>query len=265
MSMKKIFAIFVFLICFAAIQAQNETESVVFDNDSTYVDTLNKNLIGLNVYPAFGILGGGRLPNTKIFVQYKHYFDHTNLRTSLNYISFYRNNDNVDIIRTTRDTIVIEGAPVIADSMVFRKFYYDIYSYDARLGLEAAFPNRNFRFYVGGAIIGGYHYTGEYYYHYKREFTGYPIQYVNLTYPANAETVGYRKTRFIKAGMDFTIGVDINISPNCVISVQYAPELVYYHKIKQELLDPDLFYTRDLESEFTFVPDYIDFVVNIRF
>jgi len=262
--MKKILIAFVFMFVVAGLYAQTETRTLVYEDDSTYVDTLNKNLIGLNVYPAFGILGGGRLPSTKIFIQYKHMFEKVNLRTSLNYISFYKDYDNVDLMTVTTDTLVTATETIIADSMVFRKFYYDVYTYDFRIGLEAAFPGKDFRFYIGSALIGGYHYTGEYYYHYKKAFTGYPVEYVNI-YPLNAETIGFRKTAFLKAGLDFTVGVDINISPNCVISVQYAPELVYYHNMKQQILDPDNYYTRELVNGFTFVPDYVDFVVSIRF
>lgn len=262
--MKRIILLIGFCMTVAVIFAQTETPVQEFQDDSTYVDTLNKNLIGLNVFPAFGILGGGRLPSTKIFIQYKHYFDHMNMRASVNYISFYKDYDNIDILAKTTDTLVTDTETIIADSLLFRKFYYDVYTYDFRLGIEAAFPNPGYRFYIGGGLIGGYHYTGEYYYHYKRAFAGYPVESVNA-YPLNAETVGFRKTSFLKVGVDFTIGVDINISPNCVISVQYAPELVYYHSMKQEILDPDNYYTSNIPNGFSFVPDYIDFVVNIRF
>ncbi len=262
--MKKVIIVFSLLFVIVSLSAQTETPTTKFEKDSAWVDTLNKNLIGLNVYPAFGILGGGRLPTTKIFLQYKHYYDHMNLRTSINYISFYRDYDNLDIMGVTTDTLIANNDTIVADSMVFRKFYYDIYSYDFRLGLEAAFPNKGYRFFIGGGLIGGYHYTGEYYYHYKREFTGYPVEYVNIN-PISSETVGFRKTSFLKVGVDFTVGVDINISPNCVITVQYAPELVYYHNMKQEILDPDNYYTSEIGNGVNFIPDYIDFIVNIRF
>ena len=262
--MKKILFISIILSISFAVFTQESNTQIQYDEDSVYVDTLNKNLIGLNVYPAFGILGGGRLPNTKIFVQYKHYYEKMNLRASVNYISFYRDYDNIDIIRLRTDSLFSDTDTIIADTMVFRQFYYNIYTYDVRLGLEAAFQNDGYRFYVGAGLIAGYHYTGEYYYHYEREFTGYPIEYVNI-HPINAETIGYRNTSFMKLGVDFTVGVGINISPNCVVSVQYAPEIVYYHNIKQDMLDPDNYFTTALGSEFTFIPDYIDFVVNIRF
>lgn len=264
--MKKV-ALLILLLSFAfAISAQESNTAVQIENDSVFVDTLNKNLIGLNVYPAFGILGGGRTPNTKIFIQYKHYYDKMNLRASINYINFYRDYNNIDIVRMRSDSLVKPDTTIYADTLVMRQFYYDIYSYDARLGIEAAFPNKDFRFYVGGGLIAGYHYTGEYYYHYERAFTGYPVDYINVS-PISSilETEGYRKTQFLKMGVDFTVGVDINISPNCIITVQYAPELVYYHNLKQDILDPDNYYTREIGSEVSFIPDYIDFIVNIRF
>lgn len=263
--MKKIL-IFLCLFAFASVLfAQTSTEIIQPVKDSTNVDTLDRNLIGLNIFPAFGILGGGRLPSTKIFIQYKHMYDKMNLRASINYLSFYIDNDNVDILGFRSDTTKFEGDSIaVVDKMIFRKFYYDIYSYDVRFGLEAAFPGKGYRFYLGSGLIAGYHYAGEYYYHYEKEFTGYPVQYANI-HNVLGETTGYRKTSFLKAGLDFTIGVDINISPNCVVSVQYAPELIYHYKLKQELLDPDSYFTRRLTDGFSFVPDYIDFAVSIRF
>lgn len=264
--MKKILIFLCFFAFASATFAQTSAEIIQPVNDSTYIDTLDRNLIGLNVFPAFGILGGGRLPSTKVFIQYKHMYDKMNLRASINYLSFYIDNDNIDILGFRSDT-TFKDSPVdtiVVDKMVFRKFYYDVYSYDFRFGLEAAFPGKGYRFYVGSGLIGGYHFTGEYYYHYEREFEGYPVQYPN----SNAilgETTGYRKTSYLKAGLDFTIGVDINISPNCVVSVQYAPELVYHHKLKQDLLDPDSYFSEKPPSSFSFVPDYIDLVVSIRF
>lgn len=273
--MKKIL-IFIFVFSIAAMSFAQTESTTMSANDSIPVDTLSPNLIGLNVFPAFGILGGGRLPSTKIFIQYKHMYEKMNLRASVNYLSFYVDNDKIDLLRLDRDTLIKDyvdpitsvvtpnGDTIVADSLVFRKFYYDIYSYDARIGLEAAFPGKGYRFYVGAGLIGGYHYVGEFYYHYRREFKGYPVEYTNLS-TMDIETTGFRKTSFLKTGVDFTIGVDINISPNCVVSVQYAPELIYYYKLKQDVIDPDNYFTRELSDGFAFVPDYIDFVVNIRF
>lgn len=262
--MKKIFVAICLLCSVSASFAQTEDNSQIYSDDSTHVDTLNKNLIGLNVFPAFGILGNGQPASTKIFIQYKHLYEKMNLRASINYISFYKNYDNIDIMKFITDTLITNGDTIKADSLMFRKFYYDVYSYDARIGVEAAFPGKGYRFYIGTGLIGGYQFTGEYYYHYTRKFTGYPVEYININ-PLYANYVGYRKTSFLKAGFDFTLGVDINISPNCVISVQYAPELVYYHQLKQDVLDPDNYYVRELSNGFQFIPDYVDFVVNIRF
>jgi hypothetical protein len=191
-------------------------------------------------------------------------YDKVNVRASLNFINFYRDNDYLDIITMTTDEVINDGDTTHVDSLVLRQFFYNLYTYDMRFGVEAAFPKKGYRFYIGGGVIGGYHFTGEYYYHYKREFTGYPVNYLSI-YPFGPETLGYREIDFIKVGADFTVGVDINISPNAVVSIQYAPEFVYYYNIHQNIVDPDSFFTNDVKSEFVFMPDYIDVLVSIRF
>lgn len=259
------FLFFIFGIISINIAQINESD-VSYANDSVFVDSINsKNLVGLNVFPAFGILGGGHLPSTKVFLQYKHYYDNMNLRASINYLSFDLNNDKLDILGTTKDTLIENNDTSIVNNMLFRKFYYDVYSYDIRFGLEAAFSNKGYRFYLGSGLILGYHYLGEYFYHYKKEFEGFPSLDVNNVFiPANIE--GFRKTQFLKIGLDFTVGVDIYVSPNFVISVQYAPELVYYNKLKEYNRDPDNYYHgKTVPSSLNFVPDYIDLVFNIRF
>ena len=267
--MKRLF-IFTFALVISGFlfAQQNEIETVVLSqDDTTFVDTLNKNLIGLNVYPALGIFGSGRMPASKITLQYKHLYDKMNVRGSINFINFYRDNDYIDVIAKTSDLVISDGDTTIVDSLIFRQFYYNYYTYDIRFGAEAAFPGKNYRFYIGGGVIGGYHFNGEYYYHYKQEFNGYPVRSINYinVIPFGPETLGYREVDFLKMGADLTIGVDMNISPNCVISLQYAPELVYYHSLHQRVIDPDNYYTNDVKSEFVFIPDYIDLIVSIRF
>ena len=264
--MKKTVFLIILTAVFATVSFGQEQEiKTKFENDSVYVDTLNRNLDGLNVFPAFGILGGGRLPSTKVFIQYKHYYKHMNLRASLNYLNFDFNNDQLDVLGFTKDTVVTDSGTNVVDNINFRKFYYNIYSYDARVGLEAAFPSKAYRFYLGAGAIIGYHYLGEYYYHYKKNFEGYPALNVNHSF-IPADISGYRKTRFLKTGVDFTIGVDINITPSFVISVQYAPELTYYHRISDDVSDKDnCFEGKKVPSSLTFVPDYIDLIFSIRF
>ncbi|PLX08758.1 MAG: hypothetical protein C0596_05500 [Marinilabiliales bacterium] len=266
--MKKLFGLLLILLISTAIFAQVEEEEGNFvpQDDTTFVDTLNKNLIGLNVYPAFGIFGSGPMPASKISMQYKHMYDRMNIRASLNFININRENNFVDIVTMESDEVISDGDTLQVDSLVLRQYFYNIYTYDFRIGAEAAFPGKNHRFYIGGGLIGGYHYTGEYYYHYKREFVGYPVNYINVTpFGLGPEAVGFREIDFLKLGVDLTVGVDINISPNCVISIQYAPEFVYYKNMKENIVDPDNYYVNQVDSEFVFVPDYIDVIVSIRF
>lgn len=264
--MKKIISLLFVLMCVTVLYAQENgpgTE-IIPQDDTTYVDTLKKNLIGLNVYPALGVFGSGRMSTSKISLQYKHMYDNMNIRGSVNFINFFKDNNFIDVIGQTSDQVISDGDTTIVDSLVLRQFYYNIYTYDVRIGAEAAFPGKNYRFYVGGGLIGGYHFTGEYYFHYKKEFNGYPVNYINFA-PFGSETSGFREIDFLKMGVDLTIGVDINISPNCVVSIQYAPELVYYKNINENIIDPDNYFITDIGSEFVFVPDYIDVLVSIRF
>ena len=67
--MKKLIVLIVLACLSTAIFAQETTTGYTYtNNDTTYVDTLNRNLIGLNVFPALGMLGGGVLPSTKIYI-----------------------------------------------------------------------------------------------------------------------------------------------------------------------------------------------------
>lgn len=256
------------LIAFVSLSlfAQQE-QSIEYDNindDTAYVDTLNRNLIGLNVFPALGMFGSGRMPTSKISIQYKHMYDKFNLRSSVNFISYYRDNDKIDIFGMTSNQVVSEGDTTMVDSLILRQFYDNLYTYDFRVGAEYAFPKENYRFYIGAGLIAGYHFVGEYYYHYNVPFTGYPVHFVNY-FAYSSNPLGFREIDYLKIGADITIGVDINISPNCVISVQYAPELVFYKNLNQNSFDPDNYYVTQVRDEFLFVPDYIDLIVSIRF
>lgn len=261
--MKKTILISV-VLCFIFISSNaQEKVEVEFKNDSIFIDTLNRNLVGLNLYPALSMLGGGRMPNTKIYLQYKRYYERMNLRTSLNFINYYRPNEKTDYIGMFTDTLVTDTATYIRDTMMFRRFNNNIYSYDYRFGLEAAFPQENFRFHVGAGIILGYQYVGESYYHYGKNSDSLPVSGVNFS--RNPVEVGNIKTHFLKTGIDFSVGVDINVTPNIIFTIQYTPEFAYYRSFRETKTDPDLYYNESLGDRFVFTPDYIDFVVNIRF
>jgi len=243
---------------------ENQPTLILPQDDTTYIDTLNKNLIGLNVFPALGVFGSGRMPASKISLQYKHMFSKMNIRASLNFTSYYKRNDRVDIWGIDSQQVISDTDTTIVDSLIMRQFYNNLYTYDVRFGAEASFSNKNYSFYIGGGLIGGYHFVGEYYYHYNIVNNGYPANFVNAS-PYNPEVKGYREVDYLKIGGDITLGVDINISPNCVVSVQYAPEIVFYKSLKQRSIDPDSYYKTDIKDELVFVPDFIDLIVSIRF
>ncbi len=264
--MKKIFN-FIVLICISTFvfSQKNDTPNELIQKDDTvYIDTLNRNIIGLNIYPALGIFGSGRIPSAKIALQYKHMFDNINIRSSLNYINENKTNQMIDIVGTTTDQVIKDNDTILVDSAILRQYLYNIYTYDARIGVEASFPRKNYKFYVGGGLIGGYHFIGEYYYHYKTEFSGYPTNFKQYTI-FDKYRIGSRETGFVKMGIDFNIGVDINIASNCVLSIQYAPEIAYYQSISESVTDPYKYYKDKIKSDFSFKPDYIDIFVYIRF
>lgn len=245
------------------INAQENIE-IEQEEKSFFVDTLNKNLFGLNVYPAFSMLGGGNVPNAKIYLQYKRYFERMNLRTSLNFINYYRPNDKIDYIDSFTDTLVEDGETHIRDTMMFRRFNNTIYSYDYRFGLEAAFPYEGFRFHIGSALIAGYQYVGESYYHYGKNADEIPVAGINNIMHRHQD-IGHIKTHFLKTGFDLSVGVDINITPDIVFTVQYTPEFAYFIPVSEDKYDPDDYYKESLGEKFVFTPDYIDFVISIRF
>ncbi|MDD2636365.1 MAG: hypothetical protein PHW82_12815 [Bacteroidales bacterium] len=262
--MKNYLIIFMLVFSYSLAAQENTLAPIQPIDDTTYIDTLNKNLVGLNVFPALGLFGSGRMPTSKISLQYKHMYSRMNIRASLNFINYYRKNDFVDIWGMDSQQVINDSDTTIVDSLIMRQFYNNLYTYDIRFGAEASFSGRNYSFYVGGGLIGGYHFVGEYYYHYNIPYNGYPVNFVSVS-PYNPEVKGYREIDYLKVGADITIGVDINISPNCVVSVQYAPEIVFYKSMKESLLDPDKYYVSEVNNELVFVPDYIDLIVSIRF
>lgn len=264
--MKKFAVIILLSLIPIFITYSQDNGADTFKDDETFTDTLNRNTIGLNVFPAFGMLGGGSLANTKIYIQYKHYFDKVNFRTSLNFITFQRPVDKTDLFLIYRDTLSTDPEIVLCDTsrFVFRKTYHDAFAYDARFGLEAAFPHENFRFHVGAAAIIGYQYIGEFYYHYEKSSTDFPVEWVNISREFPEER-GYYKNHYLKTGVDFSLGVDINVSPNVVFTLQLTPELAYFKHMNTEIVDPDGFYSELAVDKWMFTPDYIDFIVSIRF
>ncbi len=255
----------VFLSCLliAVMSYSQAEEQINITNDTTYVDTLNRNTLGINVFPIFGMLGGGVNTNTKIYVQYKHYFDKMNLRTSFNFTNYYKPNRSIDFIDQYRDTVVTDTATYIRDTMIFRNFSNNIFSYDFRLGLEAAFVQENIRLHIGGAAIVGYKCFEENYYHYKKGIDSLPFERINFI--RKPEEIGNIKTSYLKLGVDLSIGVDITISPNIILTLQCTPELAYYKSFKQSLNDPDNYYTEPITERLVFTPDFIDFIISIRF
>lgn len=245
------------------VSYSQEEKTIQFEDNNEWIDTLNRNTIGLNVFPAFGMLGGGMIPNTKIFLQYKRYYDKMNLRTSLNFTNYYRPIDKLDVIGFYRDTLFTETENFVRDTMILRKFTNEIFSYDARIGLEAAFPRENMRLHFGGGLIAGYQYVGENYFHIKKRVDSLPAERIN--YALTGMEMGHIKTHFMKLGFDITVGVDINVSPNVVFTIQLAPELAYYKSFKEEKHDPDNYFINPISDKWIFTPDYIDFIISIRF
>ncbi len=264
--MKKIAV--VILLSFISVSfafTQEETDIVIVENENV-IDTLARNSIGLNVFPAVGMLGGGSLDNTKIYIQYKRYFEKINLRANLNLITFHRPVDKVDLFSITQDTLSTDGGVVLNDTLryTFRKTNSDAFAYDARFGVERVFPHNNFRFHIGAAAIIGYQYVGDFYYHYDKRSATLPVEWVNISRLIPEER-GYFKNNYLKTGLDFSLGVDISISPNVVFTLQLTPEIAYFKHMSFDKNDPDNYYTEPGSDKLVFTPDYIDFIISIRF
>jgi hypothetical protein len=241
------------LFAFSAVAQENNTQ-MTEDTVKTAQDSIvpwTGNLVGLNVYPAFGMLGGSMLPASKIFFQYRHMWEKTNLRFSVNYINYFDDDERMDIVG-------------IQDSLItFREFTNLFYTFDFRVGVEHAYHMDNFRFYYGIGAIAGYHYFGKAYYVYDKSFEGYPVQ--NVQSPIEYQETGWYRADMLKVGGDITLGVDILLSENVIMSVQYAPEIAYYSRMKSDREDPANVFVGDVEDYVDFRADFIDVVLSIGF
>jgi hypothetical protein len=249
----KTIVIFIFsLLLTLSVSAQQDTQ--VMTQDTTPADTIvpwTGNMLGLNVYPAFGMLSGGVLPASKIFFQYRHMWEKTNLRFSLNYINFFHSGNRLDIVDIQDTTIH------------FREFGNNFYTLDFRVGIERAYHMDNFRFYYGLGIIGGYHHFGKSYSQFERDFTDYPIE--GITSPFERNILGWYRADMFKAGFDITLGVDIPLSENVIMSIQYAPEMAYFKRMGSEKDDPAGVFDGDVDDFFEFRGDFVDIVLSVGF
>jgi hypothetical protein len=259
--MKKLVLLILVLIIGTGIYAQDKRLLLPQQGD-LIPDTSHfyPNMLGLNVFPAFGLLGGGMMPSTKIYLQYKHMFKKFNIRSSINYINYYRENERMDILMSDQT--------IATDSIKIRKFYDEVFTYDIRLGGEFVFPRKDFRFYIGASAIAGMHHFGRNYYQFYHQLNSAPDNFIaadTIIPPLNINRLGYSNTRMLKFGFDVSLGVDFNVAENCVLSIQYSPEMSYYKWFDEELDDPDYVFTRPIGDGWVFSPDYIDIIIYINF
>jgi hypothetical protein len=242
----------VLMLVTLSLQAQ-ETQDNESINDSIASDSIwQGDLIGLNVYPAFGMIGGGIMPSSKIFFQYKHHFEKSNLRVSANYINFHLADDRLDLVMLG-DT-----------SVIMRQYNNNIYTLDLRIGYERVVPMDNFRFYYGIGLMGGYHHFEKSYYHYEESYESFPIERINQ--PVELNMLGWYRADMLKMGVDFTFGVDVFVSENVLMSVQYSPEMAYYMRMNSETDDSADVFDGDLINDYLdFRGDYIDLVLSVKF
>ncbi|MDY0161067.1 MAG: hypothetical protein RBR64_06985 [Bacteroidales bacterium] len=259
--MKKL-ALFILIVLISMSVFSQNKRLLLPQKDNILPDTTHfyKNMLGINVFPAFGLLGGGMMPSTKIYLQYKYMLPRFNIRTSINYINFNRQNERMDII--------MNNQTVATDSIRIRKYFDEVFTYDVRLGGEYVFPRKDFRFYIGTSAIFGMHHFGRNYYEFYHQLNSAPNNYISadtIIPPSNIDRKGYSNTRMLKMGFDVSLGVDFSISNNCVVSIQYSPEMVYYHWYDEKFDDPDKVFTKPIGSGWVFSPDYIDIVIYINF
>ncbi|MDA3820179.1 MAG: hypothetical protein PF590_06960 [Candidatus Delongbacteria bacterium] len=252
MKMKAVIFLCISLFVVNITTAQDKSEPIVIA-DSVSKDTIwEGDYIGLNVYPAFGMVGGGILPSTKIFLQYKHNWEKSSLRFSANYINFNSRDKRLDIVHVGDTTVLL------------RQYNNNIFTLDMRIGYERFMPFDGFTFHYGIGAIGGYHHYGKSYYLYKQSFSDYPIKGINQPYEQNM--LGWYRADMFKVGADFTLGVDILLSDNVVVTVQYSPELAYYMFLDSEEDDDANVFDKDIVEDFMdFRGDYIDLILSVKF
>lgn len=254
-TMKHIGILLGFLALFGmTVHAQETNDNTpVESNDTTKSDSIwQGSLVGLNVYPAFGMIGGGIMPSSKIFFQYKHHWEKSSMRVSANYINFHSVDDRLDLVMVG-DT-----------SIIMRQYNNNVYTLDLRIGYERVMPMEDFRFYYGLGLMGGYHHFGKTYYHYEESYDDYPVEGINR--PAELNMLGWYRADMLKVGLDFSFGVDLLLSENVIMSVQYTPELAYYMLIDSEEDDDADVFDGDLVQDFLdFRGDYIDLILSVKF
>ncbi|MFP4663523.1 MAG: hypothetical protein ACLFM1_03760 [Bacteroidales bacterium] len=253
--MKRTGILLVLLTFFGMIGLAQDAEekALAESNDTTQSDSIwQGSLVGLNVYPAFGMIGGGIMPSSKIFFQYKHHWEKSSMRVSANYINFHSVDDRLDLVMVG-DT-----------SIIMRQYNNNVYTVDLRVGYERVMPMEGFRFYYGLGLMGGYHHFGKTYYHYEESYENYPVEGINR--PVELNMLGWYRADMLKLGVDFSLGVDLLLSDNVIMSVQYTPELAYYMLIDSEEEDDADVFDGDLVQDFLdFRGDYIDLVLSVKF
>ncbi|NLA24273.1 MAG: hypothetical protein GX879_04830 [Bacteroidales bacterium] len=267
--MKKTSLIFALLFAFSFAFSQ-ENQLITTHNNSQDTIFKTQHMLGINVFPAFGILGGGSMNNSKLTFQYKLATKSINYRVSLNYINYYSNKNRFDIVGITPDTIIPAkpGGDTIFNSLKVRSYDNHINTYDLRFGAEYALDKKDYRFYIGLGGIVGMHNVANSYEYFNIPYNGYPVENVNLSYYFynQNETLKVRTTNFLKLGIDLSLGVDFKLNDNWVIAIQYTPEFAHYKWIKSDTSkDIDNIYTKELESFNVFSPDFIDLIIYIKF
>ena len=126
------------LLIIASIATAQENTSPVSDKPADDSVFITQHLLGLNVFPAFGILGGGITNNSKITLQYKILTKKFNYRFSLNYLNFYRSHNAFDIVGIVADTTLPAsiGDDTIFQSLKIRNYFNQVNTYDLRFGAE---------------------------------------------------------------------------------------------------------------------------------
>jgi hypothetical protein len=263
--MKKLFVIIISLFFLnIALYSQKIDAVSDTDEDSVKVDNvLLRNEFGLNVYPIFGIFGGVRLPNSKMFIQYKYLFDKINLKASLNYSDFLSDKTTY-ILGVETSTIDNDEQAKDVDSILFRHNYKISYSYDFRVGIEGKIRQSGFDLYAGIGLIGGMHAFNESYQFTKRYISDDDYPTTNFYFDEFRKD-GYRSTKYLKLGFDLVFGVSFKINHRCALAVQYAPEFVYLHKTNETKEDTHKYYKSIMDSEFKAIPNFVDVVLNVRF
>lgn len=252
--MKQLFLMALAIIMSSGVYAQSIKEGAIPAKVADVNDTIRPwtgKLIGLNVFPAVGVLSNGSIPQSKLSIQYRELQTHWNVRYSLNLTNFYQQPRTTDIVQLKNDTAIL------------RNHLRSAFHLDGRFGAERAVHVNKWRLFYGGGVVLGYGKQVRSYYQWIQPYDEFPIS--NIHMPNGTPRRGYYEAGVLRAGFDLNIGVDLMIARNVVLTLQYTPEFVYHKVLSLGKEDIDAVYDYDWKDAWDFRADIFDIILSVKF